>query len=41
MSEKESSRCYDFYKQRKEWDELFNEYNVDLFFGAHIHDYER
>lgn len=36
-----TNRCYNFYEKRKDWDELFHKYNVDLYLSGHVHSYER
>ena len=37
----ENKRCYSFYSQRSNWDEIFYTYKVDLVLQAHVHSYER
>jgi hypothetical protein len=41
MQEQPIERCYNFYADRLQWDELWHLYKVDLMITGHVHSYER
>jgi len=37
----EDEKCYNYYGQKKDWEDLFHEYSVDLMISNHYSSYER